>query len=288
MSDCQRNYYLFKSWISVACSRNTNGYLYENPPPGENFSDGLYSTQTNEELAKFLYECDLSDTRKEHNHQRYREKIKRKISCEKNLPFWEWVFGEKYVDGLVDDYMKRHKLMDYDEYPIWRKPVIRYVPAEKFLWDIDIAYRSRICLNDDVLLEYAKTCDILVMGTEMSNQYVITKNRNPQYDITYDGKPVRMLSQIFGGVSKAFEGQFPNYANMRFDLQPLKKTSFDSVRSKSSSVFSKHHNVSITNDVNNDGNESFEDLLYTRKFDPSLTPTNPGHSAPYQFQYKQV
>jgi hypothetical protein len=277
MVHSQQNYYGFKSWITVACSRNTNGYLYEHPPLFENYDDSLYSTQTNEELAKFLYECDLSDTRKELNRRLYWEKIRNEIEYEKDLKFWGWLMGQEYADKIVDDYIERHNLLGKDEYSIWRKPIIRYVPAEKFLWAIDSDYLSMVSLNEVVLKAYASTCDILVMGTEMSNQFVITKNRHPTYNFYSDGKPVK-FSQIFGGVSEKFLQKFPNYLNLRFDLEKSHVCTFESQRS------------SISTKSNNFGRdeETFEYMLLNKKMDYAATQKHLKNSSPAQPNYSQI
>lgn len=205
-----------KLWTICACSTNTNGYMFRYPPPGMHIDTAVHSTQTNEEYAAFLDECDLSGTRKEHNMKKFINKLKKELWVKQDLYWYFSWYGEEYVDKKVERYARKKGLLFGDEYPVWRKPVIMQVPAESLFWDFDTTCNSFICLNDDLLQEYAKKCDILLLGEEFEEQWVIQLNKNPcRISEPWDLK----VSQIQGKPSAKFIEKYPDWKNTDFSMK---------------------------------------------------------------------
>lgn len=219
MSTQKPNFYKLNTWRSVACGYNTNGYIFEKPPFPQVLEKSIKETRSNEDYAKFLVECDITDTRIKTNRRLYWKSIKDEIKVKKNLHFWGRVFGQEYADSLVDRYIEKHKILTPTEYPVWRKPVIKCVPAEFLLWEFDDNYRCMVCLNDDLLQNLARDCDILLFGNSIRDQFVVLKVRKPQFNVPLDNFKTK-IPQIFGTPSKNFLAKNPDYLYRKFNLEP--------------------------------------------------------------------
>lgn len=229
----QRNYYKLKQWTSCACGSNTNGYLFTYPPSGMHIMKAFYDTQSNEDYAAFLSECDFTGTRKELNKKMYLNKL-RKDLWEKLDLSWDYDWrGIDYVNKKVEKYARKNGLLFGDEYPVWRKPVIKQIPAESVFWEFDTVHNSYICLNDDILQEYGKKCDILLLGEELEHQMVVCVS--PSFAPVGDYWKLK-ISQIQGKPSEEFIKKHPNWASKDFNM---KKAYIPAVRnmSRSKSVF---------------------------------------------------
>lgn len=246
--------YKIRDWDCVACCFNSNSLIFEKPIYPNTIRWSMTNTQSNEDLAKFLHITDLTGTRKAKNRRMYWEQIKSEIAEDKNLAFWEWLCGQKYADGIVDDYIKRHKLMGKDDYPIWRKPVIHKIPVETLRWKFNELYQCLECINESVLYELAKDCDMLVCGEDINHSYVILAqwDAHPVFPNDY-GYPYSM-PQIIGMPSKKFQEKYPDYHKLRYDVQKAKLNSC------------RHFNLLDLKCSTNSTKISFEDRLMFGSF----------------------
>jgi hypothetical protein len=168
------NVYDFRKWSDVTTAKNTNGYIFTEL---KGYGNCYYPTDSDETYEKFLKECDISHSRQEYNRKELFNIYKEKIRDSHDLNFWGWLFGEKYVDKLVTEYIKKHKLLRDDEYPFWKFPIIKCVHPSTFQWRFNESVRKFQCLNEDLLLDYARECDFLLVGTCLMDQWVVTNHR---------------------------------------------------------------------------------------------------------------
>ena len=221
--------YKIRDWDKVACCINTHPLIFEKPIYPEVIRSSLTNTLSSEDLAKFLDICDLSGTRKETNRQLYWEQIRSDIAEDYDLVFWEWFRGKKYADSIVDDYIERHELMKEGQCPVWRKPMVWRVPTETFRWKYNEVYRCLECINEGVLNELAKKCDILVCGNTVHTQYVVLgqPNAKPVYPVEDTGPS--LMPQIIGRPSPEFLEKYPKYHYVKYDLEAVHYDTFKPV-----------------------------------------------------------
>lgn len=218
-SSKSKMFYYQEPWYCVACNFKSHYYINHRPEYPDTRCEATVGTLSDANYAAFLEECDITGTRKAYNRKLFREAVKRKIYLHKDLGFWTYWLGEEYANNIVDKYMLKHGLLGENNYPVWRKPVIKIIPSETIRWKFNYKYRSWECLDELLLHTIAKSCDILLLGrpNDIKSLFCVTANWDAKPDThDIDDTPeTEMKAHPFRAIpSEEYVQKHPNWRDM--------------------------------------------------------------------------
>lgn len=218
------NLYDLIPWGVISTARNTNGYIFTELRMAVGCD---FPTDKDDLYEDFLKKCDITHTRQQHNRQELFDYYKKQIWESHNLEFWGWLFGEKYADKLVKEYMDRHHPLREDEYPFWKRPVIKCLPLTLLHWKYNPYVEQFYCLNEDLLLAHAKDCDILIVGEGLLSFQTVVMTHKPLV-----WKPASFAESGVTEEDVRREGAELDPAHLHEGLKPKYSSLFDLARPK--------------------------------------------------------
>lgn len=117
-------------------------------------------------------------TKKKNHRKNLGSTFENNIKDWENLGSWKVILGKTYTGRIVDKHILEENILEPDGYPFYSKPLIYHVFPENFFWEYDPPYWKLYCHNEDVLLEHAKRCEILLIGNTFTDTSMTIKAKN--------------------------------------------------------------------------------------------------------------